>query len=64
MGWTVNFYLHQSQIWTNRKSYADSNGNYGAAAYAARKVSTYQQIASVLDTRFNSVNPGYSKNSN
>lgn len=63
MGWTVNFYLHQSQIWTNRKAYADSMGDCGAAAYAARKISTYQLVASTLDARFNAVNPGYSKRS-
>jgi hypothetical protein len=59
MGWTVNFYYHQVRTWTDRREFAVTQMNLGAAAYAIRKIAMYQQMAATADRKFKGSNPNY-----
>jgi hypothetical protein len=49
MKWTVNYFLHQSGIWENRKTSAE---NPGAVAYAARKSGMWRAVAGMSEHQF------------
>lgn len=55
MGWTVNFYLYQTGIWTERTSIAKTNGDRGATAYASRKEAMWLEIANRARVQFKDV---------
>jgi hypothetical protein len=59
MGWMVNFYHHEIQIWTDRRKYAEDQKHHGAAAYATRKIAMYENMASLDEGRFKAVNANY-----
>jgi hypothetical protein len=59
MGWTVRYYLSQANVWSTHRVSAQSHGNMGAAAYAARKVNMWRNIAEHADARFLRITPAY-----
>lgn len=58
MGWMINFYHHEIQMWKDRRKYAEDEKNYGAAAYATRKA-LYDHISTSAEGRFKAVNVTY-----
>ena len=62
MTWTVNFYYHQSNIWTERRRYAEGIGCPGTVAYASRMIARYRHLALDAEGRFKIANPEYKSN--
>jgi hypothetical protein len=59
MIWTVNYFKHQCQQWSDRKAAANVVNNSGAAAYASRKMAMWTCMASNADNKFQKVNSAY-----
>jgi hypothetical protein len=59
MTWTVQYFLHQAHVWEGHGIQAEDDNNSGAAAYAARKVAMWTQLATVSEKQFQSVNTLY-----
>lgn len=58
MEWTVRYFLYQSHIWLDRKRVAEGMDDSGAAAYAARKMGMWKEMANRAAKLFLDNNPG------
>lgn len=56
MNWTTKYYLHQSDMWREKRLAAEKVGKDGGVAYASRKVAMWLQLASQAKTKFKAVN--------
>jgi hypothetical protein len=59
MEWTIRYYIHQAEVWKERKHVSDDQRNQGAAAYAARKSQMWLDMAAAAETKFSRVNSSY-----
>jgi hypothetical protein len=59
MEWTARFYISQGTIWQQRKEIALEREDYGAAAYAFKKVAMWEDIKMSAEKMFSQVNPNY-----
>ncbi|KAF8802333.1 hypothetical protein BYT27DRAFT_7112690 [Phlegmacium glaucopus] len=57
MEWSVRYFLNNARVWEGRSDAAA--GNPGAAAYAARQVTKWRQVAASCDHLFQGINPHY-----
>lgn len=59
MQWTVRYYLHQAEIWTDREIRTEHSGDSGAMAYARRQSVRWTEAARAANIRFKSINSTY-----
>jgi hypothetical protein len=59
MHWVINYYVHQSEIWKERRTVAENMGFPGGVAYADRKIAMWMDIKSSVEPQFRAVNPDY-----
>jgi hypothetical protein len=59
MEWTIRYYIHQAEVWKERRHVSDDQRNPGAAAYAARKSRMWSDVAEAAEKKFLSVNSSY-----
>jgi hypothetical protein len=57
MKWVVRYFHHQANVWEERQR--GSLFTAGAAAYAARQYSRWQNIAAAADRLFKVTNPNH-----
>jgi hypothetical protein len=59
MKWTVHFFIHNQQVWEERRKAESDNGAVGLTAYAARKVAIWGWMAQDANSSFMKANSSY-----
>jgi hypothetical protein len=59
MQWMINFYVHQSEIWKERRTAAETMEFPGAGAYADRQNAMWLEVKSTVELQFKGVNPDF-----